>query len=252
MRGTVFTQATKPGWATGDFWAPELHRSANGWVLYFSARHTDGSLAVGAATASSPLGPFTAQASPLVKESYPGVIDVHAFQGPDGKRWLTWKRDGNAVNAPTPIRIQELAADGVTRLGSPTDILTNTASSWEGNVVEGQWMIYEGGFYYLFYSGNGYASTAYAIGVARSTSPTGPFTKYSGNPILVTKGAWAGPGHGSVLKGPKGDWVHVFHSWVAGKINQAPGRQVLLERVTFENGWPVMHAAPSSRSQPKP
>lgn len=249
-RGPAFTQATKPSWATGDFWAPELHRVGAGWVLYFSARHTDGSFAVGAASSPTALGPFTAQAAPLVREGGPGVIDVHYFQSPDGKRWLLWKRDGNAVGQATPIRIQELGADGLTRVGSPVDLLTNDRP-WEGAVIEAPWMIHESGTYYLFYSANFYASTAYAVGVARASSPTGPFTKAPA-PILVTRGAWAGPGHGSLLKGPRGDWQHVFHAWQAGNVGQAPGRQVLLERVTFDNGWPVMHAAPSSRSQPRP
>jgi GH43 family beta-xylosidase len=250
LRGTAFDVTTKPAWATGDFWAPELHRVGAGWVLYFSARHTDGSLAIGAASASSPFGPFTAQSTPLVKESYPGAIDVHQFEDSGGGRWLSWKRDGNAVGAATPIRVQPLSSDGLSLTGSPTDVITNSLG-WEGAVVEGPWVIFEGGFYYLFYSGNSYASTAYTIGVARSTSPAGPYTK-AGAPILVSKGAWAGPGHGSVVRGPSGVWWHVFHAWTAGRINQAPGRQVLLERVTFENGWPAMHAAPSSRSQPAP
>jgi beta-xylosidase len=55
-----------------------------------------------------------------------------------------------------------------------------------------------------------------------------------------------------VVQSPRGDWVHVFHSWVAGKIQQAPGREVLVERIEWENNWPVMHGAPSSRSQPLP
>lgn len=112
-------------------------------------------------------------------------------------------------------------------------------------------MIERGGSFCLFYSGNGYASTAYAVGVARATSPTGPFTK-AGAPILVTKGAWAGPGHGSVVVGPDGEWVHVYHAWVAGRVGQAPGRQVLVDRVGWENGWPHMRGGPSSRSQPMP
>ena len=131
-------------------------------MLYFSARHTDGSLAVGAATAPGPFGPFTAQAAPLVKEPSPGVIDVHQFQSPDGKRWLLWKYDGNAAGQPTPIRIQELAADGLTRLGSPVNILVNDRP-WEGTLVEGPWMIHHGGFYYLFYSANFYLRPHYQL-----------------------------------------------------------------------------------------
>lgn len=154
------------------------------------------------------------------------------------------------MGKPTPIKIQELAADGLSVVGSPTTILTNTLG-WEGALVEGPWMIERGGTFYLFYSGNGYASPSYGVGVARADSPLGPFTKASG-PILTSKGDWAGPGHGSVLRGPSGDWVHVYHAWVAGSVGEAPGRLVLVDRIQWKNGWPFMRGAPSSRSQPMP
>jgi len=158
--------------------------------------------------------------------------------------------DGNAVGASTPIKIQELAADGLSLVGSPTTILSNTLG-WEGALVEGPWMIERGGYFYLFYSANGYASPSYAVGVARADSPLGPFSKAS-NPILTSEGSWAGPGHGSVLIGPHGDWVHVYHSWEAAHVGEAPGRLVLVDRIQWDNGWPVMRTAPSSWSQPLP
>ncbi|HEY3448545.1 MAG TPA: glycoside hydrolase family 43 protein [Myxococcales bacterium] len=248
--GSVMPQGYKPSWATGDFWAPELHQVGSTYVAYFSARHTNGVFALGAATSTRPEGPYTAQPQPLLQTASPGVIDVHYFEASNGTKYLLWKPDGNAVGQKTPIRIQTLAADGLSLTGTATTLIENDLG-WEGGVIEGPWMIERGGFYYLFYSANGYASTAYAVGVARATSPTGPFTK-AGNPILVTRGAWAGPGHGSVLPGPSGDWMHVYHAWMAGKVGQSPGRLVLADRVTFENGWPVMHAAPSTGSQPMP
>ncbi len=82
--------------------------------------------------------------------------------------------------------------------GTAKTILSNTLS-WEGALVEGQWMIQQGGYYYLFYSGNGYASTSYGVGVARATSPLGPFTK--GAKILGSKGSWAGPATGQWSRG---------------------------------------------------
>lgn len=249
-RGHVLTSGNLPTWAASDFWAPELDKVGSTYIAYFSARHTNGVFAIGAATATNPAGPYTPRASPLVQTASPGVIDVHFFRAPNGQNYLLWKPDGNAVGQTTPIRIQPLSADGLSLTGSPTTLLTNTLG-WEGNVIEAPWMIFEGGFYYLFYSANGYASTAYAIGVARSTSPTGPFTKH-GDPILVTRGAWAGPGHGSVVRGPSGAWVHVYHSWHAGMVGQAPGRVVLVDRVEFANGWPTMVSAPSRGSQPLP
>lgn len=248
--GHVLSSAAVPAWADRDFWAPELHKVGNTYVAYFSARHNNGIFAIGTATATNPAGPYTAQPQPLLQTGSPGVIDAHFFRAPNGQNYLLWKPDGNAVGQTTPIRIQPLSADGLSLTGSPTTLLTNTLS-WEGALIEGPWMIYEGGFYYLFYSANGYASTSYAVGVARATSPTGPFTKH-GAPILVTRGAWAGPGHGSVVRGPRGDWVHVYHAWQAGNVGQAPGRLVLVDRVGFSGGWPNMQSAPSRGSQPLP
>lgn len=248
--GWIFPAGSRPGWATGDFWAPELHRVGSRWVAYFSARHRDGSLAVGAATAPDALGPYTDIGHPLVHEAHPGVIDAHHYEAPDGAHYLLWKRDGNAVGQPTPIFIQRLADDGVTRMGSATSLLANDRA-WEGAVIEAPWMIHHGGSYYLFYSANGYASTRYAVGVARASSPLGPFTKAPG-PILVSNALWDGPGHGSILEGPSGALVHVYHAWVDGRAGMSPGRQVLVDRITWGDGWPRMLAAPSARSQPMP
>ncbi len=163
---------------------------------------------------------------------------------------MLWKVDGNAVGQSTPIKIQELTPDGLSLVGSPKTILQNTLS-WEGALVEGPWMVEHGGSFYLFYSANGYASTKYAIGVARASSPLGPFEK-AGAPILTSAAGFAGPGHGSVLIGPSGDWVHVYHSWLAGKVGQEPRALVLVDRIRWSGGWPSMLAAPSSRSAPLP
>jgi beta-xylosidase len=70
--------------------------------------------------------------------------------------------------------------------GSPQLLLKND-QAWERGIIEGQWFIEEGGYYYLFYSGCGYNNDCYAVGVARATSPLGPYTKYSSNPILKTR-----------------------------------------------------------------
>lgn len=250
LAGTVFTNASKPTWAERDFWAPELHRVGDRYVVYFSARHVDGDLAIGVATSSSLLGPYEDRGEPLIRDAL-GAIDAHQFEAEDGARYLLWKLDGNAHGMPTPILLQPLTEDGLELTGSPSTLLTNS-DAWEANVVEGPWLIYEAGYYYLFYSGNSYASAGYALGVARSTSLAGPFTKAL-EPILVSSGPWAGPGHGSALRAPTGDWLFVFHAWAADRIGQSPpGRQVLLTRIGWNEGWPTMLGAPSSLSQPTP
>jgi beta-xylosidase len=251
LRGTVFTADSHPSWPSGQYWAPELHAVGAGFVVYFSARSgaTD-TFAIGAAHATSVLGPYQDIGQPLVTEPAPGAIDAHQFRASNGTRYILWKVDGNAVGSSTPIKIAELAPDGLSVVGAPTTILTNTLG-WEGALVEGPWMIEHDGHYYLFYSANGYASPSYAVGVARASSPLGPFAK-APSPIVTSKGAWAGPGHGSVLLGPSGEFVHVYHAWQADHVGEPPGRLVLVDRLQWQDGWPLMRGGPSSRSQPMP
>ncbi len=248
-RGHVFPSGTRPGWASGDFWAPEIHHVGDRWIAYYSARNAaDGRLALGAAFADDPLGPYTDLGRPLLRDSNPGVIDTHYFETSSGERYLSWKRDGNAIGQPTPLFVQRVQADGVTLTGPRTQVLVNDRG-WEGNVVEGAWVIERGGYFYLFYSANHFATSRYAVGVARSRSPTGPFTKASG-PILTSNHAFAGPGHGSVVRGPDGGWVHVYHAWYADRIDASPGRVLLADRVSWRDGWPHMDARPTAGSQP--
>jgi GH43 family beta-xylosidase len=249
--GSVFPSGKHPSWATGDFWAAEIHKVGTQYVVYFTARNSDGKLSVGAASAPSATGPFTDLGHPLLHDPSMGLIDPNEFEAPDGTRYVLWKEDGNAVGKPTPIHAQQLAPDGLSVVGSPSTLITND-QPWEGALVEGPWMIEHGGTYYLFYSGNGYATTAYAIGVARASSPLGPFTKLS-QPILRTAGAWAGPGHCSVVDTPDGETQIVYHAWVAGQVGAAPGRLGLVDRIVWTSaGWPSVPDAPSSRSTPLP
>ena len=251
LEGNVFPRGVRPSWSRDRYWAPEIHRVAEGrYVAYFSAStQADNRLVLGAAVAASPTGPFEDIGRPLHGESL-GIIDAHYVRTSDGQRYLLWKVDGNAVGQPTPIRIQRLDADGVTLQGSPTTILTND-QSWEGGLVEGQWMVERGGMFYLFYSGNGYATRRYATGVARSSSPLGPFQKRAGT-LLSSSGAWAGPGHGAVVQAPAGGDVYVYHAWEAAHVGEAPGRLTLVDRLRWVDGWPEMVGSPSSRSQPPP
>jgi arabinan endo-1,5-alpha-L-arabinosidase len=242
--GHILPSAAKPAWAVSDFWAPEIHKVGTQYVAYFSARGSDGMLAIGAASAASPLGPYGALAQPLVHDTNMGLIDASEIDG-----YLLWKEDGNAVGMPTPIHAQPLDAFGLALTGSPSTLITND-QAWEGAVTEGPFMIAHDGMYYLFYSGNSYANTTYALGVARASSPMGPFTKHTG-PIVATGGDWAGPGHCSVVPGPEDLYV-VYHAWEAAHVNMAPGRLVLVDQIVWTNGWPEVPGAPSSATRPNP
>jgi len=254
--GFVFSASTKPSWAVGDFWAPELHM-INGRVnCYFSARHSNGFLSIGGASAATPDGPFKAFSSPLVHKNY-GVIDVNvAYENGSNKPYLVWKAELDN----TPIYIAELNRDGSAIVGIPTELIRRD-QNWEGTLVEGPWIIYRAPYYYIFYSGNPYNTARYAVGVARSKSLRGPYVK-AATPVMsqIADGSpahkFTAPGHCSVVHVPEtGADVMVYHAWLSKKVGQAPGRVVLVDRVWWgEDGWPRVGDAgtPSQNSLPVP
>ncbi len=246
----------KPAWAANGNrnWAPEMHRVADKYVVYYTAANGSNVLSIGAAYADNPTGPYTDIGHPLVEHEY-GVIDASYFRDKDGKHYLTYKIDGNAAKQPTPIYLRELAPDGLSFAegSSQVELIRNDSATWEGGVVEAQWLIERDGTYFLFYSGNVY-DHRYRTGVARANSVKGPYTKH-GDPILTNNDSWVGPGHGSVV--PAGnDLYFVYHAWVengSGGREQGLGRQVLVDKITFVDNWPVIHnGSPSTGLMPWP
>lgn len=249
--------AGSTAWPRSEFWAPEIHAIQTGFVAYYTARDAGGRLSIGVATAPAIAGPWTHAAKPLIRDPRVGMIDPHQFQDTDGARYLYWKADGNDFNPPepTPIYAQRLSPDGLTLVGERTTILKNDAA-WEGPVIEGGSVVKHDGRYYLIYSGNVFNSDKYAVGVARASSPLGPFEKRP-KPILVSDESFVGPGHGSIVTAGGNDF-YVYHAWRPGKIDPAWDkptfpRVMLVDRITWSDGWPVIHdGTPSSGAMPMP
>jgi GH43 family beta-xylosidase len=254
--GKVVLADGKPSWAAnGDRnWAPEMHEVNGEYLVYYTSVNASNVLSIGVAHSASPTGPFTDRGSPLVQHPQ-GVIDA-TYVKAGAKHYLAYKIDGNSVGQPTPIYIRELAPDGLAFAAgsSAIEILRNNTATWEGGVVEAPWIIERGGMFYLFYSGNVY-DERYRTGVARATSVTGPYTKYASNPILKNDATWDGPGHGSVVSvGSK--LYFVYHAWRndgAGGNDTTTGRNILVDAITFANGWPAIHdGTPSTGLLPWP
>ena len=150
-------------------------------------------------------------------------------------------------------KMRELAGNGLafSSASASTTLITND-KTWEGNLVEAPFIIEHDATYYLFYSGNAYYDDRYAIGVARASAPTGPYTKAAA-PIVTTAGAWVGPGHNSVVTGPGGDLYAVYQAWKLGQVN-GPGddRYPVVDQIQWSNGWPVVYGAPSTQARPMP
>ncbi len=249
--GAAILPAGKPSWAANGArnWAPELHRAGSTFLAYFTSVNASNVLSLGVASAPDVEGPYTVTAAPLSQHPQ-GVIDPTFFEDDDGSRWLLYKIDGNSVGAATPIYVRLLAPNGLSYAQGPTTALTNDPATWEGGVIEAPWVVKRGGFYYLFYSGNVY-DHRYRTGVARATKIEGPYTKH-GAPILTNNARWVGPGHGSVVSVNGLDYF-VYHAWTNrgdGLALTADGRQVLVDRIRWVNGWPqIANGSPSIAAQ---
>lgn len=231
-------------WGKDRFWAPEIHRVGNRFAVYYSASDDTGALRIGVATADSILGPYTDLGRPLVKESY-WTIDVNFFRDDHGRQYVFWKEDGGN----TRFFGQEVDQSGTAFIGQRSTVLQK-GLPWEGSKgIEAPWLTKHDGQYYMFYSGELYSSPAYAVGVARASSPLGQYTK-KGDPILRSSNRWKGPGHNSVVQVSGTDYM-VYHAW--DRTAGVGDRIGLMDKIHWQNGWPaVNNGMPSETSQPYP
>jgi arabinan endo-1,5-alpha-L-arabinosidase len=242
--GQVFAEA--PAWTVADYWAPHILMRGGKYYLYYAVKARDtGTTAIGVAIAENPAGPFRDKGSPVILGG--GYSTIDPFVLVDGeKQYLYWGSDR------VPLLGQELAPDGLSVVGDPEPVLfpSDKFEGYEG-LVEGPWVIKRENYYYLFYSGDDCCDRPhYAVLVARSTSPLGPFEKAPGNPILVAGGRWDGPGHNGMIQDDQGDWWLLYHAM--DKQSKSRDRVLLLDKLTWQaDGWPA-RMTPSTTERPGP
>jgi len=217
-------------------WAPDVFRDPKDgkFYLYYTVNKR-----IGVAVADGPTGPFNGRTR-LVDSA----IDAHMFRDDDGAYYLYY------VKLPGfRIHVQRMAGP-VKKRGGPVEILRPT-ERWEkisGHVTEGPWMLKHKGTYYLLYSGTGASSLNYAVGYATASKPTGPFTKYRGNPIVKRGGGALGPGHGCVVTDGAGKMWHVYHQQKDG--SRPWNRFICLDPMWFDAKG-VLHGR-ATRGTPQP
>jgi beta-xylosidase len=157
-----------------------------------------------------------------------GAIDASGFRDADGTRYVLYKIDANSLGhggvcnngvepiVSTPILIQQVERDGVTKIGDTFQLITND-SPQDGPLVEGPSLIHHADTYYLFYSSNCFVTTGYNVAYATSTSATSGFTK---------QGTLFGTGWGG-LKGPGGADAAFDNSHIAFAAQKGDGRRNL-------------------------
>ncbi|HTF51959.1 MAG TPA: glycoside hydrolase family 43 protein [Pseudonocardia sp.] len=209
-----------PGWVDtsspgdGDVWAPGVsEQNDKKYLLYFTARSAAHKIqCIGAASASSPRGPFAGSGSPLVCQPqgvHVDAIDPSPFTDADGTRYLLY----SSGLGRTAIWLQQLSRNGLRLVGQPRKLIDADRPD-EAHVVEAPTLVHHGDHYVLFYSGSPFNSGNYFINYSTARSLTGTFVKHKGEFLNRTSlnDAYQNPGGEDVIAGHRRD-VLIFHAY---------------------------------------
>ena len=167
--------------------------------------------------ADNPLGPYEDlglfKNTGPVEKGWNGGFDTKIYVDDDNTPYLFWP--GRGISGIYGVKLDP---DDLTRFdGEPVHLFGfNPMHAWEryGEFneypgvawIEGPWIIKRNGIYYMEYSASGTQWKTYAEGYYTATSPLGPYTYASNNPLLrKTEGLVTGTAHGSILQIPGTD-----------------------------------------------
>jgi GH43 family beta-xylosidase len=254
----------KVNWASGDYWAPEVYRVGEKYVMLFTARlRENGSLRTGIAFADAPEGPYEDPLGrPLMDFGY-ATIDATLTWDDAGNPYLIYVRDcsENSVNGRQESHVYgvRLADDLLSVQGDPV-LLLKPEGEWETKSGDTRWnegpvVVKHGGKYYLFYSVNGYWMKEYSVSAAVADAPLGPYTKQANNPLLAyaedkTGVTVSGPGHNAFFSVGN----ELFTSYHTHTYPQAPSgnRQLCVDRAGFHADGTAFINGPTLAPQLRP
>lgn len=252
----VFSQ--KPSWKSKGFiWAPDINFIDNKYYLYYSySLWGDANPGIGLAIADKPEGPFTDQGKILLSEDVGVANSIDPFYMEDnGKKYLFW-------GSYRGIYGSELSSDGKSLTGEKFRIA--------GDFFEGTYILKKNDYYYFFGSNGNCcegAASKYKLLTGRATGIRGPYLNRQGDNLLNvqgslflegnTNGGFAGPGHNAeIITDDAGtDWL-LYHA-IDKKVPYLPvgatRRPLMLDKIGWENGWPVITGnVPGTKDQKMP
>ena len=250
--GTAFTTETRPTFEPkGNLWAPDINKIGDKYVLYYSMSRWGGewTCGIGVATANCPAGPFKDHGM-MFRSNEIGVqnsIDPFYIED-NGRKYLFWGSFRGIYGV-------ELKEDGLAvKLGAEKKQIAGTA-------YEGTYIHKRNGYYYMFASTGtcceGLKST-YQTVVGRSKSLWGPYLNKQGktmlennHEVLISKNkSFVGTGHNAELVTDKAgnDWI-LYHGV---SVANPHGRVLLLDRVNWKKGWPIVKNNSASTEAKKP
>ncbi len=240
----VFTTETKPSFVSGaTVESPEITTIGGQYVLYYSL-NTSAASGIGVATASAPTGPWTDH----------GAIATSATLGLKGVLNPSYINDGGenylAFGSFSGLYLIKLSGDGLSMDTSYSPVLI------ANEVFDAPVIIKQDGLYYLIASvglDSGGASCACHLAAGRSENIAGPYLTKSvasmtdgGYEDLVASSVkFQGPGHSSnIFLDAEGDSWMLYNSYDLSDVSL--GRTLMLDKVKWTDGWPVVRGAISS------
>src|SRR6476469_6744918 len=179
--------SARPGWVADEagLWAPDIRFFNGQYYLYYTASWTDlpgGGSAIGVATSSSPLGPWTDSGAPVVEPHdapcCPGsrrwVFDPDVVEA-NGVRYIFYGSYFGGISA------RVLTPDGLHSLPATQTQITID------NRYEGAYVVNHDGYWYLFASATDCCRgplTGYSVFAGRSANILGPYVDRSGASLL--------------------------------------------------------------------
>jgi len=258
QRGPV-TFSVSPAWVAQtvpqnrggmDFWAPDVIRVGDRFLLYYSVS-SFGSRNSAIAVATNPtLDP----SDPSYKWTEEGVviqsrdsdnfntIDPCLILDPEGKLWMSFGSfwSGIKLIQLDPATGKRIAPD------SPMYSLAHYSS------IEASCVYFHDGYYYLMVNWgrccNGTRST-YEMRVGRSRKIAGPYLdrdgkdmlQDGGSPLLASDGAFVGPGHAGILKDGDKYWMSMhFYDGSSGSPTGPNGTLAIRPLTWAADGWPIV------------
>lgn len=196
---------------TKGFWAPQILRHNGRYYMIYTANEN-----IAIAESASPAGPFVQKEIKPIEEGA-RQIDPYLFFDDDGKAYLYHVRlfKGNTIwVAEFEDDFSGIRKETLKQCITATEPWEDTKTFRSPQIIEGPTVIKRDGFYYLFYSANDFQSKDYAVGYAVSRSPSGPWEKPEGNPIISRHNISGenGTGHGDLFQDTEGNWKYVFHT----------------------------------------
>ena len=204
---------------------------------------------IGVATASHPEGPFTDQGMLFRSNEMDVQNCIDPFYIEDnGKKYLFFGSFHGIYGV-------ELENNGLAVKKDARRIRI------AGTAYEGTYIHKKGEYYYLFASIGRCcegAKSTYTTVVGRSQNLLGPYFNKKGDSMLDNQHEiliqgnekFVGTGHNSEIVTDKdgNDWVF-YH---AVKVAEPEGRVLMMDRVDWENGWPVVKSNSPSLESPVP